>query len=188
MMNIDVIIRDILINELKIPQDYGKDKDGFIIPSCYVYAPNISIGKTDKLQICIQSINSRILSNNNSYQNINNEFSEIQELLINDTIQIDVFSSSDEAKKRWGEVVSALHSLYCQYMEEKHHFRLFQIPNNVRNTSSIEGASRLYRWSITISANYKKQYIKKADYYDKFSFEYGIDTMENKVQFEIPEN
>lgn len=187
-MNIDEIIQNILINELSLPMDYGKDKDGFIVPSCYVYAPNISIGKTDKLQICIQSINSRILSNNNSYKEIDNEFFEIQEIILNDTIQIDVFSSSDEAKNRWGEVVSALHSLYCQYMQEKHHFRVFQIPNNVKNTSSVEGSARLYRWTITIQVNHKKQYIKNADYYDKFKFEYGIDTMENKKQFEIPQN
>lgn len=188
-MNVDVEeqIRKIIINELNLPLDYGKDKEGFIIPSCYVYAPNISIGNTDKLQICIQSINSRVLANNNSYKQIESNFTEIQEAAISDTIQIDLYSRNEDAKTRRFEVLTALHSLYAQQLQEQYHFKIFQIPNNINNTSIIEGAARLYRYTFTITTVYKRQYNKLAEYFDKFRFEHSIDTLENKTEFEIPE-
>lgn len=187
-MNVEVekILQKIILHELDLPADYGKDKEGFIIPSVYVYAPNISLGHTDKIQICIQSIDSRVICNNNSHKEINGVFTEIQEAILNDMIQIDIFSRNEDAKTRRFEVLTALHSIFCQQMEEKHHIRIFQIPNGFRNTSSIEGGSRLYRWTITCNVSYKRQYEKQADYYDKFRFEYGVDTMENKTEFEIP--
>lgn len=176
----ETILKDIILHELGLPLDYGKSKSGHIIPSVYVYAPNIELGNTDKLQIKIESLNSRVVSNANFSKDINGNFTEIQETVLTDSIQIDIFSRNSDARLRRFEVLTALHSVYAQQMQEKHQIRIFQIPNGFRNTNFVEGSARIYRYTFTVNVTHKKQYSKSVDYYDKFPIEASVDNIRNK--------
>lgn len=165
---IEKVIQKLLLYELDLPDEYGTDKDGFIIPSVYVYSPDVSLGTTDKLQIGIQSIGSVIVSNNNFTKEVDGTFSEIQEAVINDNIQIDVTSRNNEARIRRYEVITALHSIRAQEYQDLYNFKLFQIPSSFINTNNIEGGYRIYRYTITVPVQYMRRYVKPIDYYDKF--------------------
>lgn len=167
-IEIEKVIQKILLYELELPDEYGTDKDGFIIPSVYVYSPDVSLGTTDKLQIGVQSIGSVIVSNNNFTKDIDGTFSEIQETVINDNIQIDVTSRNNEARIRRYEVITALHSIRAQEYQDLYNFKIFQIPSSFVNTNNIEGGYRIYRYTITVPVQYMRRYVKPIDYYDKF--------------------
>lgn len=189
MENIETekVIQDILLKELDLPQDYGQDDSGFIIPSVYVYAPNISLGTTDELQIGIQTIFSKVIANNTFMKEIDGKVTEVKECVVNDNIQIDIKSRNNDARIRRYEVLTALHSTYCQQMQEANNLKIFQIPNSFINLNMIEGSARIYRYSITVNVISKKQYTKEIDYYDKFSFNTMVDSKENEVNFKIPD-
>lgn len=182
------IIQNILLHELELPLTYGKDKDGFIIPSVYVYSPDVSCGYTDKLQICIQSISSKVLANSNTAKSINKNFTEIQEVILQDTVQLDIFSRNKEAKMRRFEVITALHSTYSQEIQDKNTISIFQIPSKMNSTSIIEGSARIYRYTLTFEVRYKHEYTKIIDYYDKFRFNYGVDDISNPSSFNLPDS
>lgn len=167
-IEIEKVLQKLLLYELELPDEYGTDKDGFIIPSVYVYSPDVSLGTTDKLQIGIQSIGSVIVSNNNFTKDIDGTFSEIQETVINDNIQIDVTSRNNEARIRRYEVITALHSIRAQEYQDLYNFKIFQIPSSFVNTNNIEGGYRIYRYTITVPVQYMRRYVKPIDYYDKF--------------------
>lgn len=182
------IIQNILLHELELPITYGKDKKGFIIPSVYVYSPDVACGYTDKLQICIQSIGSKVLANSNTTKTINKEFTEIKEVILQDTIQLDIFSRNKDAKLRRFEVITALHSIYAQELQGQNAISIFQIPSRMNSTSIIEGSARIYRYSLTFEVRYKHEYTKVVDYYDKFNFSYGVDDVSNPNTFKIPDS
>ena len=182
------IIQNILLHELELPITYGKDKKGFIIPSVYVYSPDVVCGYTDKLQICIQSIGSKVLANSNTTKTINKEFTEVKEVILQDTIQLDIFSRNKDAKLRRFEVITALHSIYAQELQEQNAISIFQIPSRMNSTSIIEGSARIYRYSLTFEVRYKHEYTKVIDYYDKFNFSYGVDDVSNPNTFKIPDS
>ncbi|MGM9544508.1 MAG: hypothetical protein ACI3T9_05940 [Romboutsia timonensis] len=167
-IEIEKVIQKLLLYELDLPENYGTDKNGFIMPSVYVYSPDVSLGATDKLQVGIQSIGSVIVSNNNYTKDVNGDFSEIQETVINDNIQIDITSRNNEARLRRFEVVTALHSIRAQEYQDLYNFRIFQIPSSFVNTNNIEGGYRIYRYTITVPVQYMRRYVKYIDYYDKF--------------------
>lgn len=167
-IEIEKVLQKLFIQELNLPENYGTDEDGFIIPSVYVYSPIVSVGNTEKLQICLQSIATSVIGNANYTKDINNQFCEIQETVINDMIQIDIFSKNNEAKDRRFEVLTALHSINSQQLQDQYNFRLFQIPAGFNNMNENEGGYRIYRYVMTVNVQYMRRYVKPIDYYNKF--------------------
>lgn len=181
------VIQEILLHELNLPASYGNDAEGFVIPSVYIFAPNVKLGKTEKLQVCIQSIGSSIVSNNNKTKDINNNYTEIQETIVKDSIQIDMFSRNNDARLRRYEVVTALHSIFAQQKQDEYAMRLFYIPSRMNQLNAVEGSAKIYRYSITVEILHKKEYRKGVDYYDKFTFNESLDKLENLTEFKIPD-
>lgn len=187
-MEIERIIQLLLLSELNLPENYGKVNDK-IVPSVYVYSPVVSLGSTDKLQIGIKSINSTVVANN-AYErtvivNGAETYQEVKECTINDIIQIDIMSKNNDARTRRYEVVTALTSNYAKQMQDKYNIRLFDIPSNVQNTQQAEGAANIYRYTLTLTAQYMKVYTKTIDYYDKFSYNGRIDKEERQFSFTL---
>lgn len=175
---IEKVIQKILLHELGLPETYGTE-NGKIIPSVYIVSPLISQGSTDKLQIAIQSIGSKVVGNNVRY-NPNNQFEEIKECVISDMIQIDVKSRNNDARTRRFEVLTSLVSTYAKQMQEYYQCKIFNIPSDFSNTQAAEGATLIYRYTITFSVEYLKTYKKQFDYYDKFSLNARIDSEEKQ--------
>ena len=170
MANVETekIIQDILLKQLGLPADYGKDESGFIVPSVYIFAPNVSIGSTDQLQICIQAINTRIIANNSCTTEHNGQLIDVCEVILNEMIQIDIFSRNNDARLRRFEVLTALRSAYAKQKQEEYNIKIFEIPNGVNTLNISEGSSKIYRYAITFNVMSKRQYCNSIDYYDRF--------------------
>jgi len=170
---IESIIQDILLQELSLPTSYGT-VNGKVVPSVYIVAPNISLGTTDKLQIGIQSIGSKIISNHvrSSYTESSTggdtEMTQYNEATIDDNLQIDISSKSSDARTRRHEVFMALNSYYSKQMQEKYGFRIFGLPSGFMNTSGADGGSTIYRYSITFQCQYMRVYSRTVTGYDYY--------------------
>lgn len=188
-IRIEELIRDVIIHELELPQNYGK-QDGKIIPSVYVYSPLVSLGNTDKMQVGIKSLGSHVIANNHYHRTVVKEgeevYQDVKETVISDLIQIDITSRNETARQRRFEVVSALTSDYAKFMQEKHKCRLFEIPSYMLNTQRAEfGATNIYRYTITVTTQYQEQYIKEVNYYDKFHIQGQVDNDPVKIDIKI---
>lgn len=173
------IFQELLLSELSLPVSYGEDDYGFVIPSVYLVSPNVNLGKTDKLQIGIQSISSSILSNQTSYAEIDGNFSEVKEVVVNDIIQIDIKSRNNDARLKRFQVVTALNSTLSKQLQDKYGFRIFQIPSRMTNTSMAEGSAYIYRYTITVNCQYIERYVNNVDYYDKFRVGVSENSLDN---------
>ena len=178
------IIQDILLHELELPENYGK-KDGFIVPSVFIVAPNVQLGDTEQLQIGIQTISERIISSHSECKTIDDAFTEIKEIVVNNLMQIDIRSRDLSARQRRLEVLTALESVYAKQMQEKWMCRIFEIPTDFRNASMLEGTAHIYRYTATIVVQHMNRFVKDVDYYDTFPIEASIDDLINKQSFTI---
>lgn len=98
---------------------------------------------------------------------------ETQRVNVQEMIQVDVLSRSNEILYRQWEVIAALQSIYAQQVMEFNNFKIFRIPRSFVNTSSAEGGSQLNRYSLTFPCFvwYSKTRVLKSplgDYFDDF--------------------
>lgn len=119
---------------------------------------------------------------------------QVSEAVVQEMVQIDVFSRALTALQRNWEVVAALNSFYSQQQQEAQNFKIFRIPQNWINTSSAEGSSILNRYTITFPCFvwYRKEKVLTAnggDYYDDFTTRVDdsntIGTDSPLIEFEI---
>lgn len=66
-------------------------------------------------------------------------------------IGLDVYSRSEEARKRKDEAVAAFGSFYAQQLSEKYSLRPGKIPATFADLSRIDGVARLSRYHVAIS-------------------------------------
>lgn len=166
--SIEKILIDILLHELNLPSDYGKDKDGNTIPSIIIFGQNIKLFNTDKLQITVKTLSSHTYSNRVNYKSDEDGLNEIQDLNQSNMMQIDIYSRNNEARERYWEVEAALKSTYAQQQMDLYNFKLGSI-SNIINLTGLDGGSEINRFTITFNALIHFQKIKPIDYYDKFS-------------------
>lgn len=165
------VIVDILLHELDLPVDYGT-VDGNVIPSAIIGSQNALLTNTDKLQIIVQSISDKCISNNYYNDEVkNNEntvYTERTEQIIFSTMQVDIQSRNNDARTRRHEILSALSSTYSQQQQELYACRIFGVPQGFINTGDIQGGSALNRWTIRFKMTYKTIKVKEIDYFEHF--------------------
>lgn len=174
--SIEKILVDIIQHELDLPDNYGTTKKGDVIPSIIIFAQNIKLFNTDKMQITVKTVSSRDYSNRITYKDNPNPqqedgsdaFLSVQDINQWRMIQIDVYSRNNEARERFWEVTAALKSVYAAQMQDLYNFKLGQISNDT-NTSGLDGGSDINRFTITFEALIHHQKTKPVSYYDKFS-------------------
>lgn len=169
--SIEKIIVDIIKHELDLPENYGKTTNGDVIPSVIIYAQNIKLFNTDKLQITVRTVSQRVWSNRNYTKEVDGIFTEIQDINESRMMQVDVYSRNNDARERFWEVQTALNSIYAQQQMDLYNFKLSNM-TTANNISGIDGGSDINRFSITFTALTHQHKEKEVDYYDKFSAEY----------------
>lgn len=189
--SIEKILVDIIKHELILPDNYGRTPRGDVIPSVIIYAQNIKLFQTDKLQITVKTVSEQIYSNRTEFRENPNPvdpdgkdaFLEVQDLNEGRMIQIDVYSRNNEARERHHEVTMALNSVYAQQQMDLYNFKIGTISNSV-NISGIDGGSDINRFTTTFNVIIHHQKIKPVDYYNKF--ETTIDSEQGQfADFEI---
>ncbi len=177
--DIESIIVDIIQTELDLPDNYGPTARGDIIPCVSVYAQNIKLFNTEKLQITVKTLTARDYSNR--IEQIPNEeggLTAIQDINQGRMMQIDVYSRNDEARQRFWEVSAALKSNYAAQMQDLYNFKIGTITNDI-NLSGLGGGSDVNRYTLTFEVLVHYQKSKAIDYYDKFQ----VDTYTEQGKF-----
>lgn len=165
--SIEKILVDIIKHELNLPDNYGRTSNGDIIPSVIIYAQNIKLFNTDKMQITVRTVAQRVWSNRNEFKEIQGQFTEIQDINESRFMQIDVYSRNNDARERFWEVAAALNSTYAQQQMDLYNFKIGTMTNS-QNTSGLDGGSDINRFTISFNVLTHQHKEKGVDYYDKF--------------------
>ena len=173
---IEKILVDIIQKEMNLPNDYGTTPRGDVIPCVTIYAQNIKLFNTDKIQITVKTLTARDYSNRIEYiPNDDGGLTEVQDINQSRMMQIDVYSRNNEARQRFWEVSAALKSTYAAQMQDLYNFKIGTITNDI-NLSGLGGGSDVNRYTLTFNVLVHYQKSKPIDYYDKFQ----IDTYTEK--------
>lgn len=169
-IEIEKIFVNIIKQYLGLPDDYGVDAQGNVIPSVVIKSQNIKLFNTSKMQITISTASSKVYANRREVKTINGVYSE--SVCMNDQriMQIDVYSRSNEARERFSEVQMALTSTLAEQAEDKYQFRIGKISNAV-NLSGLDGGSEINRYTIRFNVLSWYNKIKPIEYYNSFETE-----------------
>ena len=172
---IEKIFVELIQQSLNLPNNYGKDEDGNVIPCVTIRAQNIKLFNTPHLQVTIQTVSNQVFANRKEYfeeeKIINGEpvttFNE--RLMLNEQrqMQIDVYSRNNEARERFWEVQAALTSTLSEQLQDKYQFRIAKISNAI-NTSGLEGGSDINRYTIRFNCLSWQEKVNTVEYYTQF--------------------
>lgn len=99
-------------------------------------------------------------------------------------VQVDIFSRSNEARVRRGELLMALNSFYSKGVQDKKQFKIFELPSSFVNLSGLAGGSDINRFALRFYAMISEVKEKSSSYYEVFNAEIhseseqGVDIME----------
>lgn len=168
LVEVEKLLVDIIQHEMNLPDNYGTTPRGDVIPCVTIYAQNIKLFNTDKLQITVKTLTAREYSNRIEYiPNDDGGLTEIQDINQGRMMQIDVYSRNNEARQRFWEVSAALKSTYAAQMQDLYNFKIGTITNDI-NLSGLGGGSDVNRYTLTFEVLVHYQKSKAIDYYDKF--------------------
>lgn len=141
---------------------------GLPVNSIWLRDQNRTIPNDKGLYISVGIVAAQVTANVNEHQTINGVYTQISTVQQRESVQIDIFSSSDSVVTRHWEVVAALKSDFAQSLQEQNNFKIGVIPLNFLDTSGAEGGSILKRYTITIACLVWYRKTKAVDYYDDF--------------------
>ena len=90
-------------------------------------------------------------------------------------VQIDIFSRSNEARIRRGEILMALNSFYSKEVQDTKHFKIFELPSTFLNLSGLAGGSDINRFTMRFYAMIAETKDKSSDYYEIFNEELHVE-------------
>lgn len=111
---------------------------------------------------------------------------EVQSLAMRHLIQIDIMSFGSEARTRKEEIAMALFSLFSQGMQEKYAMSIARMPGVIMDTSYLEGAQILTRYTTTIVTSSVNKKRKAVASYNSFSAELNTDPVTAGQPIEAP--
>lgn len=177
-IEIEKILVDIIKKQMNLPENWGRTAKGDVIPCVSIYAQNIKLFNTDRIQITVKTVSSHDYANRLTYIQTEAGVNQAQYLNQQRLMQVDVYSRNNEARQRFHEVIFALKSTYAQQMQDKYAFKLASISNG-QNLSGLDGGSEINRFTITFNAIVHYEKITPVDFYNDFTT-----TMDNeKEQF-----
>lgn len=168
---IEKIFVDLIQTSLGLPNDYGEDPSGNVIPCVTIKSQNLKLFNTTKLQITVSTLQNQIFSNRKEYREevVNDVTKYYEDIYINEnrTMQIDIYSRNNDARIRFPEVQACLNSTYAEQLQDKYQFRIGTISNAV-NLSGLDGGSDINRFTIRFQCLTWNKYTKEVDYYNSF--------------------
>lgn len=174
---IEKIFVDLIQKSLNLPNNYGTDENGNIIPCVTIKAQNIKLFNTPHIQITVSTSQSNVFANRKEYFETNEKDPEtevaitrfFERLMLNDqrVMQIDVYSRNNEARQRFAEIQACLTSTLAENYANLYQFRISKI-SNAFNLSGLDGGSDINRYSIRFNCLHWFEKINEIDYYETF--------------------
>ena len=156
-MQIEEYIVDIIRKEMGLSQQ-----------NIWIHSQNRKIPpQSQELYVTVGCVDFLPISSKSRYDPETDD--EIQTVYGRASVQIDILSRSLEARQRRAELLMALNSFYSKEIQDKHQFRIFELPQTFTNTSGLEGGSEINRFSLIIRAMISQDKIKSSSYYDTFN-------------------
>ena len=135
-----------------------------------IYDERFPIPKDKRLYITIGMMDVAPYANNTrTLTDDSGNLIELQSLNQTETISINAYSASDEARERKHEIIMALNSTRAQQVCEQHSMHIGRLPTTFNDATYLETTAMLSRFAITIRVHrlYTKE--KPIEYYDEFS-------------------
>ena len=174
---IEKIFCKLIQQSLNLPDNYGTDSQGNVIPCVTIRGQNIKLFNTPHIQITVQTLSNRVYANRKEYfeEVITDSETETEttkyyeRLMLNEqrTMQIDVYSRNNEARDRFWEVQASLTSTLAEQYQDEYQFRIAKISNSF-NTTGLEGGSDINRFTIRFNCLTWQEKINEVDYYNSF--------------------
>lgn len=188
-IEIEKIFVNIIKQYLDLPNDYGLDEQGNVIPSVVIKSQNVKLFNTSKMQITVSTASSKVFANRKEFitQDIGGVNEYCERVCLNDQriMQIDVYSRSNEARERFSEVQMALTSTLAEQAQDEYQFRIGKISNAI-NLSGLDGGSEINRYTIRFNVLSWYNKIKPISYYNSFETEV-YDEQGLQAEFNIQE-
>lgn len=174
---IEKIFVDLIQQSLNLPDNYGTDAQGNIIPCVTIKAQNIKLFNTPHIQITVSTASNNVYSNRKEYfeetvtdpETQTETTTYYERLMLNEqrVMQIDVYSRNNEARERFWEIQAALTSNYAEQLADKYQFRIGKISNSF-NLSGLDGGSDINRFTIRFNCLSWQEKVNAVDYYNSF--------------------
>lgn len=136
------------------------------------------IPKSKGIYIALSYISTRVISADSISMDVPDNFgvavyTEVQETVSLDMIQIDMMSFDGSARNNKQEPIMALRSNFAQQLMGQYNMQIGRIPSSMMNASSLEETKILNRFTMTISVTSKQRKTKPVTngYYDEFPVE-----------------
>lgn len=156
-MQIEEYIVDIIRTEMGLNQQ-----------NIWIHSQNRKIPpQSQELYVTVGCVDFLPISSKSRYDSETDD--EIQTVYGRASVQVDILSRSLEARQRRAELLMALNSFYSKEIQDKHQFRIFELPQRFINTSGLEGGSEINRFSLIIRAMISQDKVKSTSYYDTFN-------------------
>ena len=171
-MQVEEYIVDIIRTEMGLDQQH-----------IWIQSQNKKIPPNSQdLFVVVGCVDFKPISSKSYYDHTND--TERQVLYGRANIQVDIFSRSNEARIRRGELLMALNSFYSKGVQDKKQFKIFELPSSFINLSGLAGGSDINRFAIRFYSMISEVKRKSSDYYDTFNAEIysesekGVDVIE----------
>lgn len=194
---IEKIFVDLIQKSLDLPDNYGTDEDGNVIPCITIKAQNIKLFNIPNMQITVSTSQSNVFANRKEYFETTEKDPETQQtitkyferLLLNDqrVMQIDVYSRNNEARQRFPEIQTCLTSTLAEQYANQYQFKISKI-SNVFNLSGLDGGSDLNRYTIRFNCLHWFEKVNEIDYYETFPATAQENNDSNFAEFTIDQN
>lgn len=152
------LLRSLLVTELDLAAD-----------RVFIYNAKWNIPPDDALFVLVSFLREKPYSTAKWHESTDAGLTEVQEVAVQETYAIDVFSRSAEARDRRQDVIFALNSDAAQRMCEENSMKLGDIPTNFLDVSAAEASARLNRYQLTFNVLRVQRREKVAPYYDTFT-------------------
>jgi len=173
---IEQIIVKLIQDFMGLPDNYGTDVNGNIIPCVSIASQNIKLFNTPELQITVKTISNQVYSNRKEYFDVTETINEQQVSKLCERInfneqrvmQIDAYSRKNDALLRFNEIQMSLTSTLAEQLEDEYQFKIGKISQSY-NLSGLDGGSDINRFTIRFNCISWQEIVKDVQYYDKYT-------------------
>jgi hypothetical protein len=154
-MSID-LLRTIILSEMGMNDDRVS-----------IFNQKWKIPPDDGLFVVLEYRSGKLIRSRDYFSDVNGNFTEIQDLNVQEHISICIMSGNFDAMRRKEEGVMALNSVYSQTIQEQNSFHIARM-SPIINASQAEASRMLTRFDLDVIllSWYEKQ--KTVDFYNTF--------------------
>lgn len=167
-----------------------------IIPAdnIFIQDQNRKIPNDKNTYVAVRMVDGTTIANTNRTESTAEGIKEVQEVVMRENVQIDIFSKGTVPILERTRVLMALNSLFATEVQARYNFSIYRIPTSFVNSSSQEGGSQYNRFTMVVAAHvwYRHEIENpQPGYYNKFPArvddEETIGEAEGLIEFEVKE-